>query len=133
MPRHTILVCGPAVSPTNDRVDDWKKKVETEVRKHWSERPLPADRTVAVTITYFGKRRQGPHDVDNLAKPILDATKEIVYDDDEQVSDLLCRRRYPGIDPPPLKPPVGLDEYLGQSKPVVIIELDPDPSPTVEF
>jgi hypothetical protein len=32
-------------------------------------------------------------DVDNMAKPILDALKGLVYSDDSQVTDLLCRKR----------------------------------------
>ena len=32
-------------------------------------------------------------DVDNIPKPILDALKGLVYSDDSQVTDLLCRKR----------------------------------------
>ncbi len=32
-------------------------------------------------------------DVDNLPKPILDSLKGLVYLDDEQVTDILCRKR----------------------------------------
>jgi hypothetical protein len=32
-------------------------------------------------------------DVDNLAKPILDALKSVVFEDDGQVTDLLSRKR----------------------------------------
>ena len=44
-----------------------------------------------VTITYFFDGAS--LDVDNIPKPILDALKELVYSDDSQVSDLLCRKR----------------------------------------
>ena len=44
-----------------------------------------------VTITYFFKGAS--LDVDNIPKPILDALKGLVYSDDSQVSDLLCRKR----------------------------------------
>ena len=51
---------------------------------------------MAVSITWFCERFQ-PHsyqpDVDNIAKPIVDALKELVYDDDARVTDVLCRRR----------------------------------------
>ncbi len=44
-----------------------------------------------VTITYFF---QGASlDVDNIPKPILDALNGVVYSDDSQVTDLLCRKR----------------------------------------
>jgi len=32
-------------------------------------------------------------DVDNIPKPISDALKGLVYVDDEQVTDVLCRKR----------------------------------------
>jgi hypothetical protein len=46
---------------------------------------------VAVTITYVSSRARV--DVDNIPKPILDALKGLVYADDRQVADLLCRRK----------------------------------------
>jgi crossover junction endodeoxyribonuclease RusA len=32
-------------------------------------------------------------DIDNLPKPISDALKGLIYLDDEQVTDVLCRKR----------------------------------------
>ena len=32
-------------------------------------------------------------DIDNLPKPISDALKGLVYLDDEQVTDIVCRKR----------------------------------------
>lgn len=139
MPIPPILIPGPAASENARRNDydrwcAWKKTVKMKVREHWHGEPLPDNRSVAVTITYFAQGGPGePHDVDNLAKPILDAMKCTVYVDDKQVSDLLCRMRYLKTSPPPLNPPAGLDEYLGQQEPVVVIEIDPHPCPTVEF
>ena len=46
---------------------------------------------VMVTITYLYEGAS--LDVDNIPKPILDALKGLVYSDDAQVSDLLCRKR----------------------------------------
>ena len=48
---------------------------------------------VAVTITYVSDRAR--LDVDNIPKPILDALIDLVYADDRQVADLVCRRRSP--------------------------------------
>ena len=45
-----------------------------------------------VTITYFFDGAS--LDVDNIPKPILDALKGVVYSDDSEVTDLLCRKRY---------------------------------------
>ena len=56
----------------------------------WDTEP-PFDGEVMVTITYFFEGAS--LDVDNVPKPILDALKGLVYSDDSQVSDLLCRKR----------------------------------------
>ena len=47
-------------------------------------------------VTYFFD--DTPFDVDNIPKPILDALKGLVFRDDSQVYDLLCRKRNFGID-----------------------------------
>ena len=44
-----------------------------------------------VAITYFFEGVS--LDVDNVPKPILDALNGLVYADDTQVTDLLCRKR----------------------------------------
>ena len=47
-----------------------------------------------MTITYiFDSGKRASLDVDNIPKPILDELKELVYLDDRQVTDLLCRKR----------------------------------------
>jgi crossover junction endodeoxyribonuclease RusA len=44
-----------------------------------------------LTITYFYESVS--MDIDNLPKPISDALKGLVYLDDGQVTDVLCRER----------------------------------------
>jgi crossover junction endodeoxyribonuclease RusA len=44
-----------------------------------------------LSVTYFYE--SGAMDIDNLLKPISDALKGLVYLDDEQVTDVLCRKR----------------------------------------
>ena len=44
-----------------------------------------------LTITYFYE--ESPTDVDNVPKPVSDALKGLVYIDDSQVNDVICRRR----------------------------------------
>ncbi len=51
----------------------------------------PVSGPVSVVITYFFDST--PLDVDNVPKPILDALKGVIYIDDSQVIDLLCRKR----------------------------------------
>ena len=45
-----------------------------------------------VTVTHFFDR--AAPDVDNIPKPVLDALKGLVYSDDSQVTDMLCRKRH---------------------------------------
>ena len=56
----------------------------------WDGSP-PVDGPVAVTINYI--YAQTSLDVDNVPKPILDALKELVHPDDDQVFDLVCHKR----------------------------------------
>ena len=55
------------------------------------------DSDVAVVIDYFcydrSHDRRDSLDVDNVPKPILDALKNLVFVDDKQVIDIVCRRR----------------------------------------
>lgn len=73
----------------------WIQTVRQVARRGWGTGP-PYAGAVAVTVSYFYDG--GPLDVDNIPKPLLDALKGIVYDDDRQVFDLLCRKRQLGED-----------------------------------
>lgn len=96
---------------------DWIQEVRQAAEQEWgTERPH--DRAVAVTITYFYDGRSP--DVDNIPKPILDALKGIVYHDDRQVSDLLCRKRELG-DLLIRNPSAAVLESLGDGQPFLQI------------
>ncbi len=69
---------------------DWKKRVLARARERDPAR-IPISTEVTVRITYYYLDRG--IDIDNLAKPICDALKGFVYDDDEQIADLLARKR----------------------------------------
>jgi len=60
--------------------------------QHWPAGELPATGQVMLTITYFYES-ESSMDIDNIPKPISDALKGLVYLDDEQVTDALCRKR----------------------------------------
>ena len=60
-------------------------------KQYWDTEP-PFTGEVMVTITYF-LEDASLLDVDNIPKPILDDLNGLVYSDDTQVSDLLCRKR----------------------------------------
>ncbi|MCY4623330.1 MAG: RusA family crossover junction endodeoxyribonuclease [bacterium] len=136
-----FVIEGPAVSQQardKQRLCWWKEKVKEAAGERWMADPLTTGSPVTVSITYFSKitytAKREPseaHDVDNLAKPILDAMMGIVYYDDSQVSDLLVRIR--GFETQIVNQPAGLAEYLRESRSVVHVSVDPAPSPRVEF
>ncbi len=52
---------------------------------------LPTTRPISLTIIYLFDSVSA--DVDNIIKPIADALKNLVYVDDEQLTDVICRKR----------------------------------------
>ncbi len=132
-----FVVEGPAVSQQardTERRNRWKEQVNKAASQKWNADPLPTSSPIAVTITYFTKRDPGEaRDVDNLAKPILDAMKGIVYCDDEQVSDLICRIRGLETKLRKVSQLADLPKNLDESRPVVHVCVDPAPAPTEEF
>lgn len=62
-----------------------------EAEKYWSSEQKTATGLVMLQITYFYDSVQ--IDIDNIVKPIQDAIKGLAYVDDNQVSDLLVRKR----------------------------------------
>jgi len=89
-----FVIDGPPVSQQarrRARLREWISKVANEAKSHWPEDKLPVADPVMVKITYFYE--DTPVDVDNISKPILDALKGMVFKDDSQVTDLLCRKR----------------------------------------
>lgn len=97
---------------------DWVEEVQQAARQEWGTKP-PHVQAVEVAITYFYDDHSP--DVDNIPKPILDALKGIVYEDDRQVSDLLCRKRELGGDLLIRNPSAAVLESLGHGEPFLHI------------
>ena len=80
-----------------------------------------------LTVTYFFMDVQ--MDVDNIPKPISDALNGLVYVDDVQVTDVLCRKRdlinteFQTENAPPM-----LREAIGRGLPFTHILVDNAPS-----
>ena len=97
MTRFEFIVDRPPVSQQarkrgkGNRLQDWKKTVRQEAEKYWSSEQKTATGLVMLQITYFYDSVQ--IDIDNIVKPIQDAIIGLAYVDDEQVSDLLVRKR----------------------------------------
>ncbi len=92
IPFEMIMEQAPVSSQTRrrQRFHEWRQNLERAARLVW-DTEAPVAVPVSVTIAYFFD--DTPVDVDNFPKPILDALKGLVFQDDSQVYDLLCRKR----------------------------------------
>lgn len=89
-----FVIDGPPVSQQarrRERVREWRDQVQKVASKYWPSEELPVTEPVMLAIMYFYDRVS--MDVDNIPKPISDALKGLVYMGDEQVTDILCRKR----------------------------------------
>lgn len=89
-----FVIDGPPVSQQTrrrEKLRTWISEVQNEAKRHWPTDELPNSGLIMVKITYFYEDISV--DVDNIVKPILDALKGLVFVDDDQVTDLFCRKR----------------------------------------
>ncbi|WP_281248435.1 RusA family crossover junction endodeoxyribonuclease [Spirulina major] len=85
---------GPPVSQQTrrrERLREWQGVVRQEAEKYWPPGQKVATRSMMLQITYFYDT--GAIDVDNIIKPIQDAIIGLAYIDDDQVTDVLARKR----------------------------------------
>ncbi|MEA5533736.1 RusA family crossover junction endodeoxyribonuclease [Crocosphaera sp. XPORK-15E] len=73
-------------------VQTWKHTVKTEAQKTWTGTVLPEDLELHLTLVYLYHR--DPVDVDNIIKPIQDALIGVIYEDDQQITDVQAHRRH---------------------------------------
>ena len=69
----------------------WKDTVRQAAEKYWPIELKPATGLVMLKVTYFYE--DFGMDVDNIVKPIQDAMKGLVYLDDDQITDVIVRKR----------------------------------------
>ncbi len=74
---------------------------------------MPVAGPVMFTITHFYDNVEV--DADNLPKPIIDALKGLVFLDDSQLTDLICRKRNLRSNLRVVNPSGVLDEGLRRS------------------
>lgn len=89
-----FIIDGPPVSQQTRRrrrIRMWRQDVRDAANEYWPQGELPSTEAILVIITYFYEDYS--LDVDNIPKPILDELKGLVYLDDEQVTDIICRKR----------------------------------------
>ena len=92
LPFEFALEGSPVSQQTRRRalLRQWTQNVRNAAERHW-DGGAPAAGDIAVSIVYVFDG--DPLDVDNIPKPVLDALKGLVYLDDSQVTDLICRKR----------------------------------------
>lgn len=89
-----IVIHGPPVSQqTRRRVRRraWIQELREAVINRWPADEPPALGPIRFTITHV--YAEVAVDLDNLAKPVLDALKGLVYHDDGQVTDIVMSKR----------------------------------------
>jgi crossover junction endodeoxyribonuclease RusA len=89
-----FVIEGPPVSQQTRRRarrQAWVDEVRRNAMSRWLAGEPPATGAISVEITHIFAGVAG--DLDNLAKPVLDALKGLVYEDDRQVTDLTVRKR----------------------------------------
>ncbi|WP_036843518.1 RusA family crossover junction endodeoxyribonuclease [Planktothrix agardhii] len=94
MSKFEFIVDGPPVSQQTrrrERLREWKTIVRQEAEKYWSSDQQTATGFVMLQITYFYD--SVAMDVDNIVKPIQDSIIGLAYVDDDQVTDIIVRKR----------------------------------------
>ena len=113
----------------------WQKRVRSAAASDFASRkPIAGD--LAFSITWLCERFQPSGqqpDVDNIAKPIVDALKGLVYADDASITDVLCRRRSSGSISGNESLSTVLSDCLSQFGDSVYIVIDEAPIREVHF
>ena len=89
-----FVVEGPPVSNQTRkkvRLRAWKQKVRQAAAGYWPAADQPSAEQLTMIVTNFYK--VSAPDVDNIVKPIQDALIGLVYNDDNQITDSLTRKR----------------------------------------
>ena len=123
-----FTISGPPVSQQTrrqDRLRQWTGHVASVAQGFW-DGSTPVAGSIMVSVIYFSHGL--PFDLDNIPKPILDALKGLVYVDDEQITDLVCRKRNLNDNPRIASESVSLNEALSSGGQFlhIVVENAPD-------
>jgi Holliday junction resolvase RusA-like endonuclease len=86
-----MYVLGIPRSPDSRSCAGWQQTVRAAAWEFWPYLHPPVETEISAVVVYF-YQRSTLIDVDNLAKPILDALRNVAYLDDRQVSHLVARK-----------------------------------------
>ena len=82
------IVEGVPRSPNAESCRYWQQEVRAAANEQWNGSPVSTQVIVVITCFSYGSP---PLDVDNMAKPILDALKGVVYYDDTYTTNPSAR------------------------------------------
>lgn len=89
-----FVIAGPPVSQQTRRRARrraWVDELRRSAMSRWPASEPPAVGPIRVNVTHVFV--SVAVDLDNLAKPVLDALKGVVFQDDGQISDMRMRKR----------------------------------------
>ncbi len=124
-----FVVYGMPVSLQGSAVNRrrFQQYLRGEALRIWGDSPTVRN-FVAVEILFCVDRAtKNIPDIDNVLKPILDALKNLAYDDDDQVTDIICRKRFFGSELASPNPSPTLLGCYTASTPFVYIRLTEAP------
>ena len=129
-----FIINRPPVSQQARRrrlIHEWRDAVRIIAEQHWPIGEPAADGFLMVTILYFFEDIE--LDVDNIPKPMLDSIKGLVYQDDRQITDLVCRKRELGRVLLPEGASGFLPDALNRRQEFVYIRIEEAPGPEVIY
>jgi len=124
-----FIVAGTPVSLQGSATSQeaWKERIRRTARRALPEGAWLIEGRLEVTIFLFpAGQMQG--DIDNCAKPILDALGKVVYFDDRQIDRLVLQRFEPDLPCQIVNPSKTLVDTIGSERPVVYIRIDEAPN-----
>ncbi|MEI8394568.1 MAG: RusA family crossover junction endodeoxyribonuclease [Rhodospirillaceae bacterium] len=125
-----FIVLGTPVSVQAKRRDSiiaWKGRVKEASCAALPEGHFSTNAPISVTLFYFPETDVSA-DIDNIIKPILDALKNHIYADDNQVERILIQKFKPEEGFRFKSPSVVLSKALDGIKPVLYVKLSDDPA-----
>jgi Holliday junction resolvase RusA-like endonuclease len=92
------IVRGRQLVPDNEHEPAWAEAIAWAARAAGAARVPPTRDRIVMEVRFMlpvppNKRRTNRRDLDKLARSALDALQGLVYVDDEQVDDLILRKR----------------------------------------
>ena len=132
--RFEFVVEGPPVSQQSrrrERVRQWIDEVRAAAAQSWSLGEVPFSDSVQVSITWFYETISISMDVDNIPKPIIDGLQGLVFINDNQVTDMICRKRNQNEELQIRNPSPVLAEGLSRKKDVLYIVVEDAPDQRV--